>query len=106
VKDEPLQLDRFWRGAPVNIGSITNHAVKRFADFRGIHAQLSNYAHPNTRSVLASSVMTDESHHVWRTAPQFRSERDRIVAYAWTVELRRPTYSPKWRGSSGPLCPK
>jgi hypothetical protein len=28
----------------VNIGSIANHAVKRFAGFRGIHAQLSNYA--------------------------------------------------------------
>lgn len=92
VKDRPGVLDLFWRepdSPGVSIGKITNYAQKRFAGFRGIYGQLSQYAHPAARSLLASHRMVEgEARNVrWSSAPSFKSENDAMVACGWIVEL-------------------
>jgi hypothetical protein len=91
VKDHPAQLDRFWRGPPVKIGRITNYAETRFGGFRGIYSQLSEYSHSQARSLLASHRVTGDRQLDWHSAPRFRSERERIIASAWAVELATAT---------------
>jgi hypothetical protein len=90
VKDNPGQLDRFWRdrdGPGVKVGRLTNHADTRFAGFRHIYAELSRYAHPMALSLLASTRLEGPNGFVWSSSPSFRSEGDVLAAYAWTVEL-------------------
>jgi hypothetical protein len=96
LKDHPTTLDRFWRRPEppaVPIGKITNYAKKRFDGFEPIYSELSEYAHPGSRSMLASNRITGEDRRTvkWRSAPSFRSENDATVACGWTVELATAT---------------
>lgn len=93
LKDKPTTLDRFWRLEPVSIGKITNYATTRFGGFNPIYSELSEYAHPGSRSMLASQRITGEDNRrvQWRSAPSFRSENDATVACGWTVELATAT---------------
>lgn len=93
LKDHPTKLDRFWRepkGVPV--GRINNHANSRFGMFKEIYDQLSQYAHPQPRSILASTRVSDDGTFTWSSAPSFKGDGDAIMACAWTVELARATY--------------
>jgi hypothetical protein len=70
----------------VKPGVLTKHAD----GFTAIYEQLSQYAHPASRSLLASqSIVEDEdgTSLTWKSAPQFGSEFDRLMACAWTFEL-------------------
>jgi hypothetical protein len=89
LKDHPAQLDKFWQldDHSVPVGKITNYAVERFAGFKGIYDQLSQYAHPAALSVLASSRVVGGQPIRWRSAPQFKSDADAVFACAWVVEL-------------------
>jgi hypothetical protein len=112
LKDHPKTLDRFWRRdnnmPSVPIGKITNYAERRFGGFKPIYSQLSEYAHPASRSVLASHRIADDSRRVveWTSSPAFRSESDLLVAWSWVVELAEATshllaeYSDTW-GTAG-----
>jgi hypothetical protein len=92
LSDHPRLLDRFWRGPTVRIGKITKYAVKRFASFKPIDDQLSDYAHPASRSMLNSFKITNAtSEFQWRSAPAFRSERELMIACGWVVELAEAT---------------
>jgi hypothetical protein len=93
VKDHPGQLDKFWQldSYGVSVGKITSYAVTRFDNFRGIYSELSKYAHPMALSVLASSQVTDGQTIRWRSAPQFKSDGDAVIACAWVVELATAT---------------
>jgi hypothetical protein len=89
VKDHPAQLDSFWReldGPGVKIGRITPYAMSRLAGFKDVYSDLSKYAHPQALSILASSRVAGRE-VLWSSAPSFRSEREQILAYAWSVEL-------------------
>jgi len=92
LKDHPTKLDSFWRNPKgVKIGSITNYAVKRFDGFKPIYTQLSEYAHPARRSILASTKATEDGHFTWSSSPSFKSEDDSLTACAWVVELAQAT---------------
>lgn len=88
LRDHPTQLSSFWRKpGGVAIGRITNHARTRFDGFPGIYNQLSQYAHPAPRSLMASMTADTNGLLHWASAPRFKSESDALVAYAWVVEL-------------------
>lgn len=93
LRDKPQSVSKFV-GDPnspgVKPGVLTNYAKKHGAGFTAIYEQLSQYTHPASRSVLASSdIVEDEdgTRLVWKSAPQFGSEFDRLMACAWTFEL-------------------
>ena len=59
--------------------------------FKAIYDQLSQYAHPQARGLLASSTLTEKRTLQWSSAPHFKSANDQLVAYAWIVELAEAT---------------
>ena len=64
--DRPAQLDRalgLGDARPIKVGVITNYAEqgsKRFGSFRGMYGDLSEFSHPMSRSIFASTVPTDD----------------------------------------------
>jgi hypothetical protein len=112
LKDHPTKLDQFWRPGtrPVPPGKITNHAEKRFGGFKPIYSELSQYAHPGSLSMLASSRITGEDSRTvqWSSAPSFKSDNDAMVACGWTVELGTATahllveLAAGWSSAHGP----
>jgi hypothetical protein len=94
VKDHPVQLEKFGReprGPGVPIGKIISHARVRFDGFKGIYSQLSQYAHPQALSLLASHRVVEGRVVQWSSAPAFKSDRDAVIACAWVVELAKAT---------------
>jgi hypothetical protein len=94
VKDHPTQLEKFWRepdGRGVPIGKITSHARSRFDGFKGIYSQLSQYAHPQALSLLASHRVVEDRVVRWSSAPAFKSDGEAMIACAWVVELAQAT---------------
>jgi hypothetical protein len=92
LTDHPATLNHFWKGPNAKIGKITNHAVKRFDGFKPIYDQLSDYAHPASRSMLNSfKIKSEDGHFEWRSAPAFRSEHELMIACGWVVELAEAT---------------
>lgn len=93
AKDHPTVADRWWKleGHGIPIGKITNHAQTRLPGFKGIYGQLSQHAHPQARGLLASSSITEGQGVQWSSAPHFKSVNDKLVAYAWVVELAEAT---------------
>ncbi|APE17767.1 hypothetical protein BOH72_23395 [Mycobacterium sp. WY10] len=79
-------------GKSVSIGQITSHVnqrSKRFGEFRGIYSELSQYAHPMSKSLFASSRIADgnENQFNWSTQPRFKFDGDFLTACGWVVEL-------------------
>lgn len=91
AKDHPNIVGHWWdaAGHGIKIGKITNHAVTRFGGFKEIYDQLSGFAHPKAKGLLASSRMKDEKERTmeWSSAPHFKRSDDQLIAYAWAVEL-------------------
>src|SRR5205807_3634849 len=88
LKDNPTKLDTFWRTPhSVPIGKITNYAPKRFAAFQQLYEPLSQYAHPASRSLLASMHVGEGRRMLWSSAPRFKSDSDAVLACAWTVAI-------------------
>lgn len=91
AKDHPNEVHHWWdpEGYGIKIGKITNHAASRFDGFKGIYDQLSKFAHPQAKGLLASSRITDEEEGTmeWSSAPHFKRPEDQLIAYAWAIEL-------------------
>lgn len=91
AKDHPNVVGHWSNpdGHGIPIGKITNHAAKRLVGFKGIYDQLSRFAHPHAKGLLASSRMKDleETTVEWSSAPHFKILEDQLIAYAWAVEL-------------------
>ena len=91
AKDHPNVVGHWWDPDVhgIKIGKITNHAATRFDGFRGIYDQLSRFAHPQAKGLLASSRLTDAEDRTveWSSAPHFKRTDDQLIAYAWAVEL-------------------
>lgn len=90
VTDKPQFLDRIWKhdALPLPVGKVTDYAVRRLGGFKDIYNDLSQYAHPASKSVVAASHRLKDSRQVeWSSVPSFRSEDDAIVACGWIVEL-------------------
>lgn len=91
AKDHPNVVSHWWDpdGHGVKIGKITNHAATRFDGFKGIYDQLSKFAHPQAKGILASTSITDEAvgKMEWSSAPHFKRPHDQLIAYGWAVEL-------------------
>ncbi len=91
VKDKPDSMNLFWNtdSPAVPVGKLVNHAKKRFPGFKPIYKELSQFARPTARSLLASHrVAGDDARSVqWSSVPSFKSDKDAMIACAWVVEL-------------------
>lgn len=92
LTDHPDKARRLWddlEGRGVPIGRITSHAQSsgRLPRFREIYDQLSKYAHPSSRSHFASFRPGDGSAFTWQSAPRFKRDDDKLIAYAWCIEF-------------------
>ena len=94
ARDHPNLAAHWWDvdGHGIKIGRIINHARTRLGGFKEIYDQLSQYAHPQARGLLASSTITEGRTVQWFSAPHFKSANDQLVAYAWVVELADATH--------------
>lgn len=74
---------------PLSIGKLTAHAnqSQRFGAFKHIYSELSEYAHPLSKSITASIINVEGNHFQWSSSPAFRPGNDFLVASAWIVEL-------------------
>jgi hypothetical protein len=93
AKDKPAEVERFSDpddyGIPV--GRIKDHAKSRFEGFRGVYDELSKFAHPHGKGMIASLTLSEDGHLHWQSSPKFRRESDQLCAYAWAVELAEAT---------------
>jgi len=73
------------------MSTIKNHAIqsksKRFGEFKAVYSELSDYGHPMSRSIRASSNTVGENGFQWSATPEFRSDGDFLTACAWIVEF-------------------
>lgn len=86
-KSEPLWNYRDGRG--VKIGRITSYADRsgRFEGFRRLYDQLSKYAHPSSVSHFANMRAGNDGEFTFQTAPRFKRDEEKLVAYAWLIEF-------------------
>lgn len=86
-KAEPLWKDPDGHGVPV--GRMTSYADSsgRFGQFRRVYDQLSKYAHPSSISHFAAMRMGEGNHFTFQTAPRFKRDEEKLVAYAWLIEF-------------------
>lgn len=76
--------------AQISIKKVTNYAMqgsKRFGEFRHIYSELSQYAHPMSRSMFASSGFAGGDEFRWSSQPAFKFDTDFLMASGWIVEL-------------------
>ena len=91
--DHPTQLHRILGmgdSHPLKVGIITNYAEqgsKRFGSFRSMYEDLSQFAHPLSRSIFASTRPDGENGFHWSLEPAFKYDADFLVACALVVEL-------------------
>jgi hypothetical protein len=88
--DRPAQIDRLLglRGNPLSVGKLIAHAnnSRRFGGFKDIYSDLSEYAHPLSKSIYAS-MSVDGNKFRWSSTPAFNPGNDFVTACAWIVEL-------------------
>lgn len=94
MTDHPAKAERLWNdldGRGVKIGAITNYAQSsgRMANFREIYKRLSTYAHPSSAAHFASMRVGEDRSFTWQSAPRFKRDEERLIAYAWCVEFAR-----------------
>jgi hypothetical protein len=92
AKDHPKHLGRILGlggSRPIKPGVITNYAERssRFGTFKSMHDDLSEFAHPMSRSIFASMRADGDGGFQWSLAPRFKYDRDFLVACALLVEL-------------------
>lgn len=92
LTDHPDKAERLWNdqdGRGVPIGRITNHADRsgRFKEFRRLYDQLSKYAHPSSASHFANFRAGEGGEFTFQTAPRFKRDEEKLVAYAWLIEF-------------------
>lgn len=92
LTEHPDKAERLWNdfeGHGVPIGRITGYADRsgRFRHFRRVYDQLSKYAHPSSISHFAGMRMEDRNHFTFQTAPRFKRDEEKLVAYAWLIEF-------------------
>ena len=89
--EHPTKIERILGldgNRPMAIGKITSYAngSKRFGAFQLVYSQLSEYAHPLSKSITASASMDDEKFR-WSGTPAFRPGNDFLMACVWLIEL-------------------
>lgn len=92
LTDHPDKAERLWKdldGHGVPVGRMTSYADSsgRFGQFRRVYDQLSKYAHPSSISHFAAMRMGEGSHFTFQTAPRFKRDEEKLVAYAWLIEF-------------------
>jgi hypothetical protein len=92
LTDHPDKAERLWNdldGHGVPIGRITSHADRsgRFGQFRRVYDQLSKYAHPSSISHFAGMRVGEDRQLTFKTAPRFKRDEEKLVAYAWLIEF-------------------
>lgn len=97
LTDHPDKAERLWNdleGHGVPIGRITNYADRsgRFRYFRRVYDQLSKYAHPSSISHFAGMRIAEGNHFTFQTAPRFKRDDEKLVAYAWLIEFAYITH--------------
>lgn len=97
LTDHPSKAERLWNdleGRGVPIGRITGHADRsgRFKNFRQVYDQLSKYAHPSSISHFANMRVGEGNEFTFQTAPRFKSDDEKLTAYAWLIEFAYVTH--------------
>lgn len=92
LTDHPGKAERLWNdpdGHGVPIGRITSHADRsgRFGQFRHVYSELSKYAHPSSISHFAAIRMGEGNHFTFQTAPRFKRDEEKLIAYACLIEF-------------------
>jgi hypothetical protein len=92
--EHPKKVDKLLglHGTPRSPGTVTNYVKqgkgrKRFGAFREVYSELSEYAHPMSKSILASTRTQGENGFHWSSIPAFKSDGDFLTASAWIVEF-------------------
>lgn len=91
--DHPRQLDRILglgNADPIPAGRITRYAErgsKRFGTFEGVYRDLSQFAHPMSRSIFASAKRDGDNGFKWSLQPAFKYDLDFMVTCALVVEM-------------------
>lgn len=97
LTDHPDKAERLWNdpeGHGVPVGRITSYADRsgRFGQFRLVYDQLSKYAHPSSISHFAAMRIDKGNHFTFQTAPSFKRDEEKLVAYAWLIEFAYITH--------------
>lgn len=92
LTDHPDKAERLWNdrdGHGVPVGRMTSYADQsgRFGQFRRVYDQLSKYAHPSSISHFAAMRTDEGNHFTFQTAPRFKRDEEKLVAYAWLIEF-------------------
>lgn len=92
AKDHPNLAAHWWDvdRHGIQIGKITIHARTRSSGFRDIYDQLSQFAHPQSRALLASSSIKEGRTVQWSSAPHFKSSNDHLSPTPGSRSWRRP----------------
>ena len=88
----PQRAERLWNdpeGHGVPVGRMTSYADSsgRFGQFRRVYDQLSKYAHPSSISHFAAIRVDEDARFTFQTAPRFKRDEEKLVAYAWLIEF-------------------
>jgi hypothetical protein len=92
LTDHPRKAQKLWddpEGHGVPIGRITSYAQSsgRLRQFRAVYDRLSKYAHPTSVSHFASIRVGEGRRFTWQSAPRFKDDSEKLVAYAWCIEF-------------------
>lgn len=92
MADRPERAEGLWNhteGHGVPVGVITNHAQRsgKIPNFKPLYDQLSKYAHPTAVGLYSSMRVGDDSTFDWQSAPRFKHDDDKLMAYVWCIEL-------------------
>ncbi len=87
-KSKPLEGGE---GYGPSIGVITNYAQnsKRMPNFREVYHRLSQYAHPSAAGHFASVQVGSDDSFSWQSAPRFKRDEDKLIAYGWCIDFAR-----------------
>lgn len=75
----------------VSPGRLINHMQKKVPAYKTFYDQLSQYSHPASSSITAGFSINHDQTFSWSSTPQFRDDREMMIAYGWVTEVARNT---------------
>lgn len=93
ARDHPHKVERLLglNEHPMPVGKLTAYANRgnRLNSFRALYSMLSQYAHPASKSLIASITVDKTDGVSWSPTPAFRPGNDFLLACAWIVEITK-----------------
>ena len=97
LTDHPDKARNLWDdsdGRSVKIEPITNYAQNsgRLRRFKDVYDRLSKYTHPSSTAHFSSFRSGEGRTFTWQSAPRFKRDEEKLVAYAWCIEFAYATH--------------